>query len=427
MNKLWILLLFLLCSCSFDTKSGIWTQDKEIKSATKNVKKLFQNEKKQIKELNSNFKIKINSSNILLNKNINLDNNSSLSYFDNGLSKMSKFKFSKIENFNYFEPDLVSDGNDIVFFDDKSNLIKFDKTKKILWKKNFYKKSEKKLKPILTLSLNKNNLIVADSIGKIYNVNFTSGDLNWTVTNPNPFNSQLKIYQNKIYVIDMNNTLRCYSLSNGKELWNFKSENSFLKSNKRNSLAIKNEKIYFNNSLGDITTIDANTGDLIWQIPTQSSSIYENAFGLRMSDLVISEEDLIFSNNRNEFYSLSLVNGILNWKQDINSSVRPVVINNLIFTFSNNGYFFLIDKKTGNIIRITNIFKNIKKKSRPIGFVVGKENVLLSTDKGQLLVIDIETGTLTSILKIDQGVISRPFIFNKKVFLLKDNSVIKLN
>jgi len=426
-NKLWILLLFLLCSCSFDTKSGIWTQDKEIKSATKNVKKLFQNEKKQIKELNSNFKIKINSSNILLNKNINLDNNSSLSYFDNGLSKMSKFKFSKIENFNYFEPDLVSDGNDIVFFDDKSNLIKFDKTKKILWKKNFYKKSEKKLKPILTLSLNKNNLIVADSIGKIYNVNFTSGDLNWTVTNPNPFNSQLKIYQNKIYVIDMNNTLRCYSLSNGKELWNFKSENSFLKSNKRNSLAIKNEKIYFNNSLGDITTIDANTGDLIWQIPTQSSSIYENAFGLRMSDLVISEEDLIFSNNRNEFYSLSLVNGILNWKQDINSSVRPVVINNLIFTFSNNGYFFLIDKKTGNIIRITNIFKNIKKKSRPIGFVVGKENVLLSTDKGQLLVIDIETGTLTSILKIDQGVISRPFIFNKKVFLLKDNSVIKLN
>ena len=146
-----------------------------------------------------------------------------------------------------------------------------------------------------------------------------------------------------------------------------------------------------------------------------------------MSDLVISGEDLIFSNNRNEFYSLSLVNGILNWKQDINSSVRPVVINNLVFTFSNDGYFFLIDKKTGNIIRITDIFKNVKKKSRPIGFVVGEENILLSTDKGQLLVIDIETGTLISILKIDQGIISRPFIFNKKVFLLKDNSVIKLN
>ena len=427
MNKFWILLLFLLCSCSFDTKSGIWTQDKEIKTAAKNVITLFQNEKKQINELNSNFKIKLNSSNIPFNKKINLNNNSGLSYFDEGLRKISKFKFSKIENFDYFEPDLVSDGNDIVFFDDKSNLIKFDKTKKVLWKKNFYQKSEKKLKPILTLSLNKDNLIVADSIGKIYNINFISGDLNWTVTNLNPFNSQLKIYQNKIYVIDMNNTLRCYSLLNGKELWNFKSENSFLKSNKRNSLAIKNEKIYFNNSLGDITSVDANTGDLIWQIPTQSSSIYENAFGLRMSDLVISGEDLIFSNNRNEFYSLSLVNGILNWKQDINSSVRPVVINNLVFTFSNDGYFFLIDKKTGNIIRITDIFKNVKKKSRPIGFVVGEENVLLSTDKGQLLVIDIETGTLISILKIDQGIISRPFIFNKKVFLLKDNSVIKLN
>ena len=174
--------------------------------------------------------------------------------------------------------------------------------------------------------MHQNNLVVIDSIGKIYNVNFSNGNLIWSKININPFNSQLKIYKNKIYAIDMNNILICYSLKDGKELWKFKTDDTFLKSNKRNSLVIKNDIVYFNNSLGDIVAVNAIKGSLIWQLPTQSSNVYENAFGLKMSDLVISGENIIFSNNRNEFYSFNLINGVLNWKQNINSSVRPIII-----------------------------------------------------------------------------------------------------
>ena len=269
--------------------------------------------------------------------------------------------------------------------------------------------------------------MVVDNIGKIYNVNFSNGDLIWSKMNLNPFNSQLKIYKNKIYAIDMNNILICYSLKDGKELWKFKSDDTFLKSNKRNSLSIKNDVVYFNNSLGDIIAVNAIEGSLIWQLPTQSSNVYENAFGLKMSDLVISGEDIISSNNRNEFYSFNLINGVLNWKQNINSNVRPVIINNYIFTFSNEGYFFIIDKKLGNIIRITNVFKNFEKDISPVGFIVGKKEILLSTSNGKLLIIDIATGKTKLILKIDNDIISRPFIFNKEVLLVKNNAIIRLN
>ena len=146
-----------------------------------------------------------------------------------------------------------------------------------------------------------------------------------------------------------------------------------------------------------------------------------------MSDLVISGEDIISSNNRNEFYSFNLINGVLNWKQNINSNVRPVIINNYIFTFSNEGYFFIIDKKLGNIIRITNVFKNFEKDISPVGFIVGKKEILLSTSNGKLLIIDIATGKTKLILKIDNDIISRPFIFNKQVLLVKNNAIIRLN
>ena len=229
----------------------------------------------------------------------------------------------------------------------------------------------------------------------------------------------------------MNNILRCFSLQDGTELWKFNSENTFLKSNKRNSIVIKKDKIFFNNSLGDLIAVNANDGSLIWQTPTQSSSIYENAFDLKMSDIVISGENLLFSNNRNEFYSISSNNGVLNWKQNINSSVRPIIINDLIFTFSNEGFLFIVNKQTGEILRITDVFTIFKQNKRkqiiPVGFIVNQNKIILTTNNGRMLIIDISNGKTKSVLKIDNQQISRPIVFNNQILLVKNDSIIRLN
>ena len=208
--------------------------------------------------------------------------------------------------------------------------MKFDNSFKIVWKKHYYSKQDKKLKPILTLTNNGKILVVFDNISKFYALNLETGNLIWSKTSYNPSNSQIKILNNQIYSIDLNNVLRSFSLLDGKELWSFKSENTFLKSTKINSIAVSKNLVIFNNSVGDIIALDAKTGSLIWQTPTQSSDIYENAFSLIMSDLVVRDTNLIFSNNINEFYSINIQNGLINWQQKINSNIRP-------------GYFFVIN------------------------------------------------------------------------------------
>ena len=147
--------------------------------------------------------------------------------------------------------------------------------------------------------------------------------------------------------------------------------------------------------------------------------------------MVLKNDNLIFSNNKNEFYSISSKNGIINWKQEINSKVRPVYYNDFIFTISNEGYFFVIDNKLGNIIRITDVFDVYKEKKRkkiePEGFVLTTDKIYLSTSNGRLMIIDIQTGKTISILKIDNEKISRPFVFNKKLLLIKNNSIVRLD
>jgi len=429
-TKYIILIFFLLVNqCSFNSNSKFWTEEKKIEILPKNFKRISNEDKITAKEFNKDLLIEIPKD--FFNNFDQLSNNLEIINLKMDIKNSSKFRFSKIKNFEYFEPELVFDGNNFIFFDDKGNIIKFGRDFNIIWKKNFYTKQEKKNKPILTFFIEKNILIVFDNLSKFYAIDLLKGELIWSKKNENPFNSQIKIYDNKVYAIDMSNVLRCFSLKDGSELWKFQSENTFLKSTKRNSLIINSGKIILNNSIGDIIAVDAKEGSLLWQIPTQNSLIYENAFSLVMSDLVADKKNIIFSNNRNEFYSLSLLNGLLNWKQKINSSVRPAFYDQLIFTISDEGYFFVIDYKTGNIIRITDIFDLFSEKKRknikPIGFIVSSDKVILSTSNGRVLTIDIKDGKTKSVFKIDNERISRPFVFENKILLLKNNSIIKLN
>ena len=59
--------------------------------------------------------------------------------------------------------------------------------------------------------------------------------------------------------------------------------------------------------------------------------------------------------------------------------------------------------------------------------VMLRYNIVPDTSNGRLLIINIIDGKTKSVLKIDNEKISRPLIIEKNLFVIKDNSVIKLN
>ena len=434
MNKfILLIILIFLSNCSLDTKSGIWTKKQKIITEKKegNIKNLFKKDVILEKELNPSLKIELEGRLIKDSFTDNQNNNKGRLDYDGNLRSISKFKFSKIKNFKLLEPEILSDNNSLIFHDDAGTLIKFDTTSKVIWKKNYYSKLEKKSKPILFFNNDNSILIVADSLSKYYAINIKNGNLLWSKINAAPFNSQIKIYKDKFFVIDFDNILRCFSVKNGKELWKIKTGNTFIKSEKKLSITIANSIVYFNNSIGDISAVDIESGSLLWQTPTQNESIYQDSFFLKVSDLITDGKSIVFSNNKNEFYSLDSESGLINWKQSINSNLTSTLINELIFSISNEGYLIIIDNKNGNIIRITDLLESFKSKKRlkinPVGFFVGKSNIYLTTDNGKLLVVEIKTGKTKSILKIDNEKISRPFVLNQNLYIIKKNSIIKLN
>ncbi len=427
-----LIITILFHSCSFNENSKFWTKSKKIdQEESIEFKEVFPKEESLKKEFNSGLSLKFTSKTKNNTNSNNLLNNDGRLNFDGKLKKKSSYKFSKIKNFDQYQPEISFHNNSIIFFDKKGSILNFNNKSKLIWKKNYYSKSEKKLNPILQFINNDTNLIVTDNIANYYMLDIKTGNLIWSKNNLAPFNSQIKIYKDKFFVIDLSNTLRCFSLNNGEELWSVKTENSLIRTQKKLSMTIINDNIYFINSLGDISAVNIEKGELLWQLPTQSSLLYESSFSLKNSDLISDGESLFFSNNNNQFFSIDINSGSLNWENKINSDLRSTIIGDYLISISLEGYLIILEKKSGKIIRVTDIFQNLKKKKReqtkPIGFIVGLNELYLSTSNGRLMIINIKTGKTLSTIKVDNEKISKPFVQNKNLFLIKNNAIIRLN
>ena len=423
-----IIFLFLV-GCSLNPNSKFWTKEKKIVVDKSTTTVLVRAEKKTLNEFNENFKISL-PNNLKTNTNYQLNNDGFVN-FDVNLEKMSKFSFRTISSFSNFEPEILLDGDHLFYFDSSGSIIKFDNKSNIVWKQNHNSKQDKKLQPILFFGSSATDLFIVDSLANYYVVDKNTGKLKWKKKHSSSFNSQIKIFENKALVIDMENQLNCFSLKSGDILWSVKTQRSLLRSQKKQSLILNDDKVYFSNSIGDVTAVNVSNGNIIWQTPTHSDVSFGNTYFLKLSDIVSDNTSIFFSNNDNQFFSIDLLTGTINWKQEFSSELRPAVIGDFLVTISDDGLLIVMNKQSGQIIRINDLLKNIKekrkKKYKPVGFLIGKSNIYLSTKNGRILVINFKDGKIEKMLKLDNNKLQRPIYFKRSLYVAKDNSIIRLN
>jgi len=440
-NFFFLLFFILLLNCSFDNKTGIW------KDAEKQKIKLEKLEKKQKSIIKTT---KIYSSENLYNKEINLDKSIILSKPKINLSWLTssfnhqnaighlhltglennflKKKIGKNKFISYQEvTNVLAYNKNLVFSDDKGNIFNINKLGTVIWKKNIYNKTYKKLFKSLRISINKNKLYVSDNLGFVYSINLSDGNLEWFKNYDTPAASHIKVSNDFIFLIDQDNKILCINSKNGKLVWDLLSIASFIKSNTLLSLAISEDGFLFaNTSSADLYKIDPKTGQVIWSSNT-ADSLYSNATDFyKSSQILILKDEIIYSSGQSTF-SQNILTGAMNWKTDISSVGVPIVDGDNIFLVTENGYFAIINRKSGNIIsskNILNILKKRKQKTKVNSFLLASGKIYATTLNGNLIISSATSGKTESFIKIGDKIISQIIINDSSLYLLTEKSKI---
>ena len=440
-NLIFFLIFILLVNCSFDNKTGIWSGSKKEKRRISELEK----EQKQTKVVDYIYSSKsVYSKEISLTKKISISNprknlswkmsslnqqnflgNIYLSGIDNIFLKKkigkNKFPISKI-----ISSPLVFENN-IIFSDNNGTIFNINQNGEINWKKNIYKKIYKKVYKNLVFAIYQNNIYVADNIGFIYSIGLNNGKLVWIKNHGIPIKSNIKIYKNKIFLINQDNRILCFNTKNGSKIWDIRSVPSFIKLQNFLSSAIsKQGDVIAINSSGDLFKVNANNGKIDWSLNTLESTLAHATDFFKSSEIVIIDDNIIFS-SKSSIFSYNLNTGYTNWKQEVSSIGAPIIDGKNIFILTDNGYFVIIDKDTGIIISSTNILKILKKKKQETkitGFIMGSGKIYSVTSNGYLIVSSPVSGKVEYFKKIGDPVTSTPIINNGKLYILSRNSSI---
>jgi len=424
-------LSIILFECSFDNKTGIWADKQKSKTANTTLIKLSDDQNKFEKELNPKLTININSK-VKTNKKwtmsgLNYSNLISHLRFDGKINKFSKFKFNKIPPSTVKENPLIIEENYFITVGEKGSIVKFVDRKKVEWNRNVYSKKEKKKIENISLALSKDKLYAIDNLGKYYAIDVDTGKIIWIKRHDALFNSQIKVYKGKIYAVDSNNIINCFSTTDGKRIWKFETPPTFIKTNKKISIVITPSSVLFSNTAGDIAKVNINNGELNWFMPTQNTLIQHETNFLETSDIVLFKRNIFFSNNFSKLYSLSLDSGMLNWILNINSNLRPILIDNLLFTISQEGYLIVIDSTEGKIIRSNYILNKFKGKERKKlfmqGFLIASDKAYITTNLGYLIICSVSTGKVENVSKLSNSQLSEPIISNNHLYILTNKSL----
>ena len=434
-----ILIIYLFTGCSFDSKTGIWSGDeKEKKKLAElekeqnqniNVEKAYSSENIYLREITATKKVILNQP----TKNsdwkmsgLNLQNfmgNNYLSSISNNFLK-KKIGKNKFSNSKVMASPIVINNN-ILLTDDTGTIFYISRGGELYWKKNIYKKINKKISKNLSLSVYKNKIYIADNIGFIYSIDLNTGKLIWIKNHGIPIKSKIKVFDNKIFVINQDNRIICFEAEKGSKIWDVRSVSSFIKSQGYLALAITKEgDLLTINSSGDLTKFEINYGRIYWSLNVTSSLFAHDKDFFESSDVVLDDDKIIFS-TISSIFSYDLTNGYLNWKVDLNSTNTPIIVKDNIFLVSNSGYFINLNRSSGEIVWSTNILKILKRKKQKTevtGFILGSGKVYATTLNGYLIVCSASSGKVESFKKIGNSIVADPIISDGSLYILTENS-----
>ena len=154
----------------------------------------------------------------------------------------------------------------------------------------------------------------------------------------------------------------CFDFIDGSKVWELGIASAFLKSSEYLALAIsENNSAFFINTTGDLTKVNLNNGMIEWLFPALDVSQNNLLNFFSTSNIVIKNETLFFSDSLLNTYSINLSDGYLNWKNKVGSTIDPIINNDNLFVLTENGYLVNIDNNNGNVVWSKNILKRIKK------------------------------------------------------------------
>lgn len=181
----------------------------------------------------------------------------------------------------------------------------------------------------------------------------------WTFKAGGPIVTSPVLANGVVYIAAMDGHLYAIDQETGKEKWNFKSRMPIA-----STPAVAGDLLYFVSSAGSLAALDLKTGQPKWVAVVEYERKFEaknlhglpspeqtipDAWDLFTSSPAVASGKVFFGSGDGNIYSVDAQSGTILWKFPTKEVVHasPAVVNNTVYVGSWDSYLYAIDAETG--------------------------------------------------------------------------------
>lgn len=423
-NKILLIFIILVYSCSFDNKSGIWQNEnfntEETNNSFKEFRKLaiISDSFDEIIKIRDNFKFETPKlidvkewNDIFYSDNNNLLN---FKYSDQNKQNFKSKKITKKKIRNY----KLSEDNNIIFSDLKGNIFIFSLAeKKLIHRFNFYKKRFKNIEKKINLVVDNGIIYASDNIGFLYAIDYKKNKVIWAKNYKIPFRSNLKIFQDKLLASNQNNNLYFLNKNSGDIINQIPTEETIVKNRFINNLSLNNNYIFFLNTYGSLYAVDKKNMQIKWFL-NLNQSLDINPSNLFFGNQIVNDNKKIIISSDQFTFIVEAETGTIIFKKNFSSIIKPIIIDQYFFSISKNNFLIVTNMNNGDILysldinqEIANHLNSKKKEVQIKSMMLVNNKIFVFLKNSFLLKFDLK-GNLVNITKLPNKMNTSPIFIN---------------
>jgi|GEM_PF-6895272 len=294
---------------------------------------------------------------------------------------------------------------------------------KNLWKASPVDKDEKG--DILGGGLAYHNNVIYLSTGARDFIAFDAetGSEIWRTQMPNVVRNIALVYNNQIYITSIDNKLSCYNL-NGDLLWRHNATiYSLISSRIYTPSVVYKDKLVTITTAGDLIILSRHGGEEINEVNLSTESIIGDgsiAKGAIVSP-VLDSHFLYTLTGENELLKIDLLNSRIVWRQSFSGAKSFWVSGNTTYLLTDNNNLLALENEKGKIVWLEDMPHHYFKESTSrilYGPIMAGNNLVVTADNGEFLLLSPYDGSLISRHKNDFSVTRMPIIVDKKIYFI---------
>lgn len=271
-------------------------------------------------------------------------------------------------------------------------------------------------------------LFVTTGYAVVYSLDPANGNEEWNSTVSAPVRGAPLVFQDRVFVIAIDNKLHALAAVDGSDLWQYSGLAEAAGYVGGNSPAGSGDTIIAPFTSGELVALRADSGRSMWNESLIGARSDIRAFG-NLADIrgrpVIDRGLVIAMGSAGQIAAIDLRSGQRQWDRNIGGSQTPWVAGRFVFVLTGNADVAALTRDQGKVRWVTPLtqFDDIKARTPALwgGPVLAGDRLLITSSFGDLLAVSPYDGSVLGKLDVRDRVRLGPVIANRTIYVLTDS------